>query len=166
MSIISKGIWLPAHGLRRPERKKRAMKVCWKAFITFENSAWHTTTSSRPFPPILQEPAVVRRIDCYTNHTTKSDHCGCSYASQNNLTEALESCIFLVFAKKLGPHTRCKWLIEGIKHLTESPLKSGSTTTDNSSWKCKPDKRESHSKEFNPVCSMKFRGPEYRWVRF
>ena len=82
---------------------KGRWKLCWKAFVTFENIAWPMTNSSRPFPPIVKEPAVVRLIDCYTMHTTKSDHSGCCYASKKNLYRGPLNHAYLYFLPKFEP---------------------------------------------------------------
>ena len=72
-------------------------------FVTFENIAWPMTNSSRPFPPVVKEPAVVRLIDCYTMHTTKSDLSGCCYASKKNLYRGPLNHAYLYFLPKFEP---------------------------------------------------------------
>ena len=67
--------------LEGPKRRKGRRKLCWKAWVVFKICAWLANyfllsgpsnrrgTCSRPAHRLL--------------HKTKSDHSGCSYASQN-----------------------------------------------------------------------------------
>ena len=71
--------------LEGPKRRKGRRKLCWKAWVVFKICAWLANyfllsgpsnrrgTCSRPAHRLL--------------HKTKSDHSGCSYASQNNVCE-------------------------------------------------------------------------------
>ena len=86
------GSVIPEHYLERdnylhmalegPKRRKGRRKLCWKAWVVFKICAWLANyfllsgpsnrrgTCSRPAHRLL--------------HKTKSDHSGCSYASQNS----------------------------------------------------------------------------------
>ena len=89
------GSVIPEHYLERdnylhmalegPKRRKGRRKLCWKAWVVFKICAWLANyfllagpsnrrgTCSRPAHRLL--------------HKTKSDHSGCSYASQNTTTD-------------------------------------------------------------------------------
>ena len=48
--------------------RKGRWKLCWKAFVAFENQRVTEDYFFPSGPSIVEEPAVVRRLDCYTNH--------------------------------------------------------------------------------------------------
>ena len=88
--------------LEGPKRRKGRRKLCWKAWVVFKICAWLANyfllsgpsnrrgTCSRPAHRLL--------------HKTKSDHSGCSYASQNSYEGTFLTLFFLAQAMITCPN--------------------------------------------------------------